>query len=426
MIFVDQVKIYLKSGNGGDGCVSFRREKYVPNGGPDGGDGGKGGDITFIVETNLNTLYDFRHKKHYKAGNGEPGSGNNCHGKKGEDLTIKVPRGTIIKEATTGKIIADLAYNDSKLVILKGGYGGKGNQHYATPTMQIPKYAQPGKAGKELEVMLELKSIADVGLVGFPNVGKSTFLSRVSNAKPKIANYHFTTLNPNLGVVDINGDGFIIADIPGLIEGASQGIGLGLEFLKHVERTKVLVHVVDAASVEGRDPVDDILKINKELEAYNQDLLNKPQVIAANKIDVVYNDTFINNLKETFEPKNIKVFPISAVSGKGVKELLYHINDLVKSVDEDVIVYEQEYYIEEELEAFDEPITVRQETENVFVVEGKSIDKMLGYTNLESEKGFLFFQNFMTDKGIIKELEALGIEEGDTVKLGFLQFDYYK
>lgn len=426
MMFVDQVKIYIKSGRGGDGAVSFRREKYVPNGGPDGGDGGKGGSIIFEVDPNMNTLYNFRHKKHYKASSGESGKGKNMHGKDGEDLIIKVPKGTIIREAETNQIINDMAFDDSREVILKGGRGGLGNQHYATATMQIPKYAQPGKPAKELWIVLELKTIADVGLVGFPNVGKSTFLSRVSNARPKIANYHFTTLNPNLGVVDINnGEGYVIADIPGLIEGASQGIGLGHEFLKHVERTKVLVHVVDAASVEGRDPIDDINKINKELENYNPELLNKPQVIAANKIDALYEEDSIELLKEEFKPKGIKVYPISAVTGKGVQELLYHIKELLDSVDEEPIVYEQEYYIDQQ-DIVEEPIIVEKEDDNSYRVEGSKVEKMLGYTNLETEKGFTFFQNFMKENGIIERLEELGIEEGDTVKMYYLEFDYYK
>lgn len=426
MVFVDQVRIFIKSGNGGNGCISFRREKYVPNGGPDGGDGGKGGSIIFVVDEHMNTLYDFRHKKHYKASNGQPGMGYYCHGKDADDLIIKVPRGTIIKEAETGKVIIDMAYPGMREVLLKGGRGGKGNQHYATPTMQIPKYAQPGQSGRELWVVLELKSIADVGLVGFPNVGKSTFLSRVSNAKPKIANYHFTTINPNLGVVDLDhGAGFIIADIPGLIEGAAEGIGLGHEFLKHVERTKVLAHIVDVAGTEGRDPIDDINKINQELKNYNEDLLKKPQVIVANKIDAMYGDDNLNRLKEAFETENIKVFPISAVTGQGIKELLYHIKKLLDEYGEELIVYEPEYTIGEE-EIPDEPIIVEKVEDGVFSIEGKSVEKMLGYTNLESEKGFSFFQNFLKEQGVIDQLEALGIEEGDTVKMYYLEFEYYR
>ncbi len=426
MIFVDQVKIYIKSGSGGDGCVSFRREKYIPNGGPDGGDGGEGGHIIFEADPNMNTLYDFRHQKHYKAGNGQPGMGNHCRGKDADDLVIKVPRGTVIKEAESGLVIVDMAYEDSREIILKGGRGGKGNQHYATPTMQIPKYAQPGQSYRDLWIILELKSIADVGLVGFPNVGKSTFLSRVSNAKPKIANYHFTTLTPNLGVVSMGpGESFVIADIPGLIEGAAEGVGLGHEFLKHVERTKVLVHIVDASGMEGRDPVDDIQKINLELDKYNPGLLKKPQVIVANKMDAMFDDANIIALKEAFETESMKIFPISAVTGEGVKEVLYHIKKLLDSVEDDLVVYASEYFTKPPA-PIDEPIRVTMEEDGLFRVEGTSVEKMLGYTNIETEKGFQFFQNFLRDKGILDELDALGIEEGDTVKIYFLEFDYYK
>ncbi len=426
MIFVDQAKINIKSGNGGNGCVSFRREKYVPNGGPDGGDGGRGGDIIFKVDDGLNTLYDFRHKKHFKAGGGEPGKGNRMHGKDGDDLIIRVPLGTIIREAETGQVIIDMAYPGMEEKLLRGGRGGKGNQHYATPTMQIPKYAQPGKSGKEIWILLELKTIADVGLVGFPNVGKSTLLSRVTNARPKIANYHFTTLNPNLGVVDINkGEGFVIADIPGLIEGASEGIGLGHEFLKHIERTKVILHIVDVASTEGRDPVEDINKINHELLTFNEELTKRPAVIAANKIDVMQDDVYLQALKDEFEPQGIQVFPISAVTGQGVKELLYHVHGLLKELDQETKVYEQEYFIDQQ-ELPEESFTVEVLEDNTFLVQGSKIEKMLGYTNLETEKGFAFFQRFLRDNGIIEELESLGIEEGDTVKMYYLEFDYYR
>ena len=425
MIFVDQVRLKVKSGRGGDGCVSFRREKYVPNGGPDGGDGGRGGDVIFIVDPNLNTLYPFRHARVFRAGSGQMGMGSNCHGKDADDLIIKVPKGTIIKEANTGKVIKDLSASDEVYKLLNGGKGGKGNQHYATPTMQIPKYAQPGQENKEIEIILELKSIADVGLVGYPNVGKSTLLSVVSNAKPKIANYHFTTLNPNLGVVDINGDGFVIADIPGLIEGASEGIGLGHEFLKHVERTKVLLHVVDVASTEGRDPIEDIRKMQYELEQFNPELLKKPQIIAANKIDALFENEALDRLKETFEKEGIKVFPISAVARKGLNELLYHLDGILKAMPQEHLIYEQEFFIKN-IEDPKEPIIVSKEADGVFTVEGSRVERMLGYTNLEDEKGFIFFQNFLETEGILKELESLGIEEGDTVKIYYLQFDYYK
>ncbi len=427
-MFADRAKIIIKSGKGGDGHVSFRREKYVPNGGPDGGDGGKGGDIIFEVDEGMNTLADYRHKRKFAAQNGEEGGKRNCHGKKGEDLILKVPEGTIIREAETDKVIADMSGENRRQIVLKGGNGGLGNQHYATSTMQAPKYAKPGQEAMELEVKLELKVIADVGLVGFPNVGKSTLLSRVTNAQPKIANYHFTTLNPNLGVVDFEDGGFVIADIPGLIEGASEGIGLGHEFLRHIERTKVMIHMVDAASVEGRDPIEDIRAINKELEAYNPKLLEKPQVIAANKIDAIYEgeNEIIQKLRETFEPEGIEVYPISAVSGKGVKELLYAVKKLLEHFSEEPIVFEQEYFPELQM-AEDEPITVEySEEEEVYIVEGPKIEKMLGYTNIDSEKGFLFFQKFLKQQGILKELEKLGIEEGDTVRMYGLEFDYYK
>ena len=429
-MFADSAKIYIKSGKGGDGHVSFRRELFVPNGGPDGGDGGKGGDIIFEVDEGLNTLTDFRHIRKYAAQNGAEGGKCNQHGKNGEDLVIKVPEGTVIKDDETGKIIADMSGENRREVILKGGRGGKGNQHFATATMQVPKYAKPGVPAKELWVRLELKVIADVGLVGFPNVGKSTFLSRVTNARPKIANYHFTTLNPNLGVVDLDGsDGFVIADIPGLIEGASEGIGLGHEFLKHIERTKVIIHMVDAASVEGRDPVNDIRKINAELEAYNPELLKKPQVIAANKIDALYDgdSTYIDLIKEEFEPEGIAVYPISAVSGKGVRELLYAVNSLLKTMDSKPVVYEKEFDPNAYYDNPEDPFTVSAgENEGEFLIEGPRIEKMLGYTNLESEKGFMFFQNFMKENGILEELERLGIEDGDTVKIYGHEFEYYK
>ncbi|MCH5344747.1 MAG: GTPase ObgE [Acetatifactor sp.] len=429
-MFADRAKIYVRSGKGGDGHVSFRREKYVPNGGPDGGDGGHGGDVIFAVDEGLNTLIDFRHIRKYKAGDGEPGGKKNCRGKDGDDIVIRVPAGTVIKEAESGQVVTDMSGDNKRIVLLKGGKGGNGNQHYATSTMQAPKYAQPGQPAKELELVLELKVIADVGLVGFPNVGKSTFLSRVTNAKPKIANYHFTTLNPNLGVVDLDGtNGFVIADIPGLIEGASEGVGLGHEFLRHIERTKVIIHIVDAAGTEGRDPVQDIYAINKELEAYNPEIAGRPQVIAANKIDAIFDpkNSPVDAVRAEFEPKGIKVFPISAVSGQGVKELLYEVNEMLENIGEEPTVFEQEYFPDKQIPSFNDPYTVTYDEEaNEYVVEGPRIEKMLGYTNLDSEKGFNFFQKFLKENGILEELEALGIEEGDTVRMYGLSFDYYK
>lgn len=437
-MFADRAKIKIRSGKGGDGHVSFRREKYVANGGPDGGDGGRGGDLIFEVDSGLNTLNEFRHIRNYFAGDGQPGGKKRCHGADGEDKIVKVPAGTIIREAETGQIITDMSYDNKREVVLQGGRGGKGNQHYATPTMQVPKYAQPGKPGIELEVQLELKVIADVGLVGFPNAGKSTFLSRVTNAQPKIANYPFTTLNPNLGVVDLDGaDGFVIADIPGLIEGASEGVGLGHEFLRHIERTRVLIHMVDAASTEGRDPLEDIKTIQKELEAYNPQIAARPQVIAANKIDCFsgggqspyteQGEAVLEALKEEFEPKGMRVFPISSVSGQGVKELLYYTKQLLAEAEEDKIIFEKEYMVQMP-DFSNEPFTVTKsdEEDGLYIVEGPRIERMLGYTNLDSEKGFEFFQKFLKTNGILEQLEELGIEEGDTVKMYGWQFDYYK
>ena len=428
-MFADRAKIIIRSGKGGDGHVSFRRELYVPNGGPDGGDGGKGGDVIFQVDEGLNTLTDYRHRRKFSAENGEDGKKRRCHGKNGADLVLKVPEGTVIMDAQSRKVIADMSGENRRQVILRGGRGGNGNMHYATATMQIPKYAQPGQPAQELEVLLELKVIADVGLVGFPNVGKSTLLSRVTNADPKIANYHFTTIHPNLGVVDLEGcRGFVIADIPGLIEGASQGVGLGHEFLRHIERTKVMIHVLDAASTEGRDPIEDFYKINEELKAYNPKIASRPQVIAANKTDAIYTeDNPLQRLKDEFEPQGIPVFPISAVSGKGVKELFYHVQKMLDSMEDKPTTFQQEFFPEDVLIRENLPYTVErsEEDEHIFIVEGPRIEKMLGYTNLDSEKGFAFFQKFLKDTGILDDLEKAGIEEGDTVRMYGLEFDYY-
>jgi GTP-binding protein len=429
-MFADRARIFIRAGKGGDGHVSFRREKYVPDGGPDGGDGGKGGDVIFVVDEGLNTLTDFRHITKYRAQDGEPGGKRNCHGANGADVVLKVPPGTVIKDSETGKVILDMADKKEPVVLLKGGRGGRGNRNYVTSTMQAPKYAQPGQPAKELIVDLELKCIADVGLVGFPSVGKSTFLARVTNARPKIAEYHFTTLTPNLGVVDLGEhNGFVIADIPGIIEGAAEGVGLGLEFLRHIERTKVIIHIVDAASIDGRDPVNDVKIINEELKKYNKDIESRPTVIAANKIDALDEigyETVIEMLKEEFEKDGVKIFPISAVSGKGISELLWYVNDLVKNAPDDVVEFEPEV----DLDFHDNPdlpfeVSYNEE-DDVYVIEGPRIERMLGYTNLESEKGFEFFQKFLKTNGILAQLEALGIGEGDTVRMYGLEFDYYK
>lgn len=429
-MFSDVAKIYIRSGKGGDGCVSFRREMFVAAGGPDGGDGGRGGNVIFEVDEGMNTLSEYRFIRKYSAEDGENGRGKRCSGKDGADVVLKVPEGTIIKDEASGKVIADMSHENRREIILRGGRGGKGNQHYATATMQVPKYAQPGQDAQELNVILELKVIADVGLLGFPNVGKSTLLSGVTNAKPKIANYHFTTLNPNLGVVDLqNGEGFVIADIPGLIEGASEGVGLGHEFLKHVERTKVLLHIVDAASVEGRDPIEDIRTINNELKQYNEELAKKPQIIVANKIDAMLPEEaeeIVKKIREAFKEEGYPVYAISAVSHNGIRELMFKVNDLLKTIPDEPKVFEKEFFTEN-LRTLDEPFTVEFDPEeNEYVVEGPKIERMLGYTNIDTEKGFEFFQKFLKENGILDQLEELGIKDGDTVRLYGLKFDYYK
>ena len=405
-MFIDKAKIVVSSGKGGDGHVSFRREKYVPAGGPDGGDGGNGGSVIFEVDEGLNTLADFRHIRKYQAQHGEPGKKRRCTGRTGEDMIIKVPQGTIIREASTGKVIADMSGDQRRYLILKGGKGGNGNMHYATSTMQAPKYAQPGQPSRTLELILELKVIADVGLVGFPNVGKSTLLSMASNAKPRIANYHFTTLNPILG----------------------DGAGLGHEFLAHIERTKLLIHVVDAAGSEGRDPVEDIKAINKELTAYESEIGNRKQVLAANKCDLLPEDSdALDRIRAYCSELGVEVFPISAATGSGVKELLYHVSAMLAEMPSETTVFEQEYDPEEMLQLdASEPFTVEyDEKAKEYVIEGPRIERMLGYTNLETEKGFIFFQKFLQDNKIIDRLKELGCKEGDTVRLYGHRFDYY-
>lgn len=425
-VFIDRVNIRIKGGNGGNGCVSFYRAMYVVNGGPDGGDGGRGGDVIFEATTGLNTLIDFRYKKVFKANAGDDGSKSNCSGKSADNLIIKVPVGTIIREQKTGKIMADMSIDGEKKVIIKGGKGGKGNQHFATPTRQAPRYAERGRIAKEYNVTLELKLIADVGIIGFPNVGKSTLLSMATNANPKIANYHFTTLAPNLGVVRGKwGDDFVIADIPGLIEGANEGVGLGHDFLRHIERTKVFVHVVDAAGIEGMDPLESLEKVNRELELYNPKLLDRPQIIAANKMDLHEAKENFDKIKSIYEEKNVSVFPISAATNQGIDDLLASVATVLKE-HEGIITFEEDFEeyieIEEEYEAF----TVEEVDDNYFVVEGVGVEKLVGYTTMDTEKGFAFFQRYLREKGIIKALEEAGIQEGDTVKIYDMVFDYYK
>lgn len=427
-MFADRAKIYVRSGKGGDGHISFRREKYVANGGPDGGDGGKGGDVIVEVDDGMNMLTGYRHVRKYCAQDGENGGKRNCRGKNGEDIVLKVPAGTVFKDAKSGKVIADMSGDNRRMVLLSGGRGGNGNQHYATSKMQAPKYAQPGQEAQELDVLLELKVIADVGLLGFPNAGKSTLLSSISNARPEIANYPFTTLSPHLGVVDIdNAKGFVVADIPGLIEGASEGVGLGHDFLRHIERTKVMIHVVDAAETEGRDAVEDILIINRELEKYDADLAKRPQIIAANKIDAIPDGSdVIDRIRSKFAKEGYDVYPISAATGEGVKELMYAVRALLDTLPDEVTVFEPEISVERN-DYSREPYEVfYNDKDGVFCVEGPRIERMLGYTNLDSEKGFSFFQNFLKQNGILEELEALGIKDGDTVRLYGWEFDYYK
>ena len=424
-MFVDRVKIHVKGGNGGNGMVSFFRAKYITHGGPDGGDGGRGGDVIFVGDESMGTLMDFRYKRMFKAGNGQDGGKRNCFGKDGESVVIKVPVGTVIREVESGKIMADITKHGEEKILIHGGKGGKGNQHFATPTRQAPRYAEPGRVAKEYDVILELKLIADVGLIGFPNVGKSTLLSMVTNANPKIANYHFTTLAPNLGVVEGRyGDSFVLADIPGLVEGASEGVGLGHAFLRHVERTKVFIHVVDAAGVEGDDPVENVRKINQELEAYNPELMKRPQVIAANKTDIPGSEENVERLKEAYEKEGFEVFPISAATNKGLDELLTKVAEILKNYPED-IVFEEEYEEYDEVAVDQEPFTIEVEDE-VYVVRGVGVEKMIGYTNIDTEKGFAFFQRYLKEKGIIEALEEKGIQEGDTVRIYDMEFEFWK
>lgn len=429
-MFTDRTKIYIRSGKGGDGHVSFRRELYVPNGGPDGGNGGKGGDVIFVTDEGLNTLSDFRYNKKYSAENGFEGGKRRSTGKDGRDLILKVPEGTVVYDDETGKLIADMSGDNKECVILKGGRGGRGNMNFATSVMQAPQYAQPGQDARELYVRLELKVIADVGLVGFPNAGKSSFLAACTRATPKIANYPFTTLNPNLGVAYIgDGESFVLADIPGLIEGASQGVGLGFEFLRHIERTRMLIHMVDISGIDERDPVEAIEQINEELKSYDASIINKPQVIACNKTDLLLPEDaqeIISNIKKRFP--ELKVVGISTATGDGIKHLLEYVKHELDKMPKEKVTFAPEIDVEELFDKPDEPVYTRQDNKDphTFYVEGPRVDRMLGYTNLESEKGFLFFQEFMEKNGIIKQLKALGMAEGDTVKVGeYLDFEYY-
>lgn len=415
-MFTDYVKIIAKAGDGGNGAVSFRREKYVASGGPDGGDGGKGGDVYFFVDQDSNTLVDFRFKKKFKAENGKNGEGNHRYGKSGEDLHIGVPRGTIIKDAASGLVLADLSEINQEELILPGGRGGKGNSHFATSTRQAPRFSQDGEKGIEKELILELKLLADVGLVGFPNVGKSTFLSRTTSATPKIANYHFTTLEPNLGVVKLKqGDSFVIADIPGIIEGASEGTGLGLQFLRHIERTRLLLHVIDVSGMEGRNPIDDFNTINAELKKYSEKLANRKQIIVANKIDSMQDETLYKELEKMAKEKNIEIYKISAVTGAGIEDLLTYVAEVLKTLPKEDIVEvvggNKVYTLDEE-----EPFTIVKE-DGIFIVDGPGVQKIMRRVNLEDNESMYYFQKCLDQLGVNQSLKEAGVKEGDTVKV---------
>ncbi len=423
-MLVDYTKIYAKSGDGGNGAITFRREKYVAAGGPDGGDGGKGGDVYFIVDPDSNTLINFRYNKKYKAQNGENGSGNNCYGKKGEDLYIKVPLGTVIKDSKTGKVIADLSTPGQKELVLPGGRGGKGNSHFATATRQAPHFAQGGEKGIEKELILELKLLADVGLIGFPNVGKSTILSIVTSAKPKIADYHFTTLEPNLGVVKTEyGESFVIADIPGIIEGASKGIGLGLQFLRHIERTRLLLHVIDVSGSEGRDPVQDFKIINEELKKYSEKLSKRKQIIVANKIDSMQDESLYKNLEKLAKKLNLEIYKISAATGEGLKELFRNVSEELKKLPkEDIIETEEKiiYTLEEEKQGFE-----IEKVNGEFIVKGPDVDKLMNRVNLADNESMYYFQKMLGNLGIEEALKKAGAKDGDTIRFNDWEFAWY-
>ena len=423
-MMADTAEIYIEAGNGGNGLVSFHREKYVAAGGPDGGDGGKGGSVIFVADEKMSTLADFRYQRKYKAPNGEDGRAAKSSGKNGADLVVKVPVGTVIRDVDQQRVIADMKQPGQTFVAAKGGSGGWGNSHFATATRQIPRFAKSGIEGERRNIALELKLLADVGLVGFPNVGKSTLLSVVSDAKPKIANYHFTTLEPNLGVVKpAEGTSFVMADIPGLIEGAGEGVGLGHEFLRHVERTRLLLHVVDASGIEGRNPIADFDLINAELETYNPELSKRPQIVVANKMDVVYDDAIYAGFCNEMEARGYKVFRISAAANQGVKELMMYVASILDTIPIPVLFDEEEAETTIISYKDDEPFTVREEN-GVYYVEGSWIKRMLGSTNFEDNESLQFFQNALRKKGVIKALEKAGINEGDPVVMYELEFDF--
>ena len=421
-MFLDKVKIECKAGNGGNGVVAFRREKYVPNGGPTGGDGGKGGDIIFKVSKDMDNLGDFRFKKKFKAGNGEDGSANNKFGRQGENLIINVPKGTVIRNATNNKILADMTEFDDEVVLLKGGQGGRGNSHFATSTRQAPRFAEQGVVTKPFEFMLELKTLADVGLVGFPNVGKSTLLSSVSNARPKIANYHFTTLTPNIAVVNAYGNSFVMADIPGLISGASEGAGLGIEFLRHIERTRLLVHVIDIAGSEGRDPIEDYYAINQELAKYGDNVAKIPQIIALNKSDMLYDKSVIESFKEIV-PEGTLVYVISAYTHEGLDLLIEGVIKTLETLPKADKLEVEEWDIDRrDLKQFE----VVKLSEGVFEVKGELVFEIMKRVNLEDIVSNAYFQKRIKNDGIIEALIEAGLQEGDLIKIGGYELEYYE
>ena len=425
-MFIDKARIFVKAGNGGNGSVAFRREKYVPAGGPDGGDGGRGASIIFEVDLGLRTLMDFKYQRKYIAESGGDGSKKKKAGKNGDDLVLKVPAGTIIRDEATGLIIADLKEEGDRAVVVKGGRGGKGNQHFANAVRQAPAFAKSGTDGEERWVVLELKMIADVGLLGFPNVGKSTFLSVVTKAKPKIANYHFTTLTPNLGVVQTKfGDSFVLADIPGLIEGAAEGVGLGHDFLRHVERTKVLIHIVDITGHEGRNALEDFDKINGELALYNERLSHRPQVVVANKMDILEDESVYEEFKEELEGRGYKVFKMSAATRQGIDDVIAYVSQLLKEVEDVELVTEEEMYRPELDESNeDEGLTVEIE-DGIYVVKGKSLRRIMYSVNFEDMESIQYFQKAMESEGVFDKLREMGIEDGDTVKIYEIEFEFY-
>ena len=424
-MFIDKARIFVKAGNGGNGAVSFRREKYVPAGGPDGGDGGRGASVIFEVDNDLRTLMDFKYQRKYVATPGGDGSKKRQAGKNGEDLVLKVPAGTIIRDEASGKIIADLKHEGDRAVVARGGRGGKGNQHFANAVRQAPNFAKSGTDGEERWVILELKMIADVGLLGFPNVGKSTFLSVVTAAKPKIANYHFTTLTPNLGVVQTKfGDSFVLADIPGLIEGAAEGIGLGHDFLRHVERTKVLIHIVDISGLEGRNALEDFDAINGELKLYNEKLSTRPQVVVANKIDILEDESVYEEFKTTLEERGYKVFKMSAATREGIDDVIAYVSQILKDAEETELVSEEELYVPELDDEQEEGLQVEIE-DGVYVVTGKSLRRIMYSVNFEDMESIQFFQKTMESQGVFDKLREMGIEDGDTVKIYDIEFEFY-